>query len=312
MTSTVPNNSGPRKVALITGGTGFIGSHLIRHLRAAHWEVHAVTRSALSASRTSDFRTVEWHWHDGSMLALAQILSAVQPTVVFHLASLFLAQHAADDVDSLILSNVLFGTQLLEAMDRSNCKCLVNTGTSWQNYDERGFNPVNLYAATKQAFEEIARYYVEARELQMITLRLFDTYGPNDPRPKLLSLLNRASITGEVLEMSPGEQFIDLVFVDDVVRCFALAAGRLLQGKVSVPEIYAVSSGAPLQLRQLVELFSAAVGRPINVSWGKRPYRPREVMRPWSTGNTLPGWKAEIALDAGLRRFIEDSNASCE
>ena len=67
-------------------------------------------------------------------------------------------------------SNITFGTQLVEAMVANGCYQFVNTGTSWQHYENDEYNPVNLYAATKQAFEDILRYYVETSALRVITL----------------------------------------------------------------------------------------------------------------------------------------------
>jgi len=201
----------------------------------------------------------------------------------------------------LIRSNVLFGNQLLEAMKVSGVRFLINTGTSWQHYNNEDYNPVCLYAATKQAFEAILEYYVQACDIKAITLKLFDTYGPNDPRQKLFHLLNKAAMSGEPLDMSAGEQLIDLVHVDDVVDAYMIAAQRLLDGKVSVHEDYAVSSGCSLPLKELVALYSDATGWNVNVNWGARPYRFREVMRPWDKGRAIDGWRPKIALGKGLK-----------
>ena len=86
---------------------------------------------------------------------------------------------------------------------------IINTGTFWQHYENREYSPTCLYAATKQAFESILHYYVEAKFLMIITLILFDSYGPSDPRPKLFSLLQEARQSEKVIAMSPGEQKID-------------------------------------------------------------------------------------------------------
>jgi nucleoside-diphosphate-sugar epimerase len=234
------------------------------------------------------------------MMALIRDAS---PDVVFHLASHFLAQHRPEDVTPLIRSNVLFGAQLLEAMANHGAFRLVNAGTSWQHYESRDYSPVNLYAATKQAFEDILRYYAEGGSLRAVSLNLFDSYGPGDPRPKLFTLLRRVAEQGEVLEMSPGEQLIDLVYIDDIVDCFVRAADRLLAGQVTCHERYAVTSGSPVKLRELVELYARVIGKPLPIAWGGRPYRPREVMVPWHTGMTLPGWQPRVGLAEGLARM---------
>ena len=101
--------------------------------------------------------------------------------------------------------------------------------------------------------------------------------------------------------MSPGEQLIDLVHIDDVVQAFLIAAGCLDRQPAGTHETYAVSSGSPLPLRQLVELYRQITGTDVRVHWGGRPYRPREVMVPWNAGKLLPGWQPRISLEEGLR-----------
>jgi nucleoside-diphosphate-sugar epimerase len=178
----------------------------------------------------------------------------------------------------------------------------VNTGTFWQHFENQAYCPVNLYAATKQAFEDVARYYAETASTAFVTLKLSDTYGPDDPRRKLIPIWLKAAATGEKLEMSPGDQLLDIVHVDDVVRAYVRAIELLEQGKLSGAS-FAVSSDAPLTLRQLAVKFESAVGKRLNIEWGARPYRKREVMRTWTGGVPVPGWRAQIPLEDGLRRL---------
>jgi nucleoside-diphosphate-sugar epimerase len=293
------------KRVLVTGASGFIGSRLVSRLVKQGAEVHILIRPQSDLRLLDAVRdSVVVHSYTGTIESVIRVVNDSQPEMMFHLASLFLAQHKPTDINGLVSSNILFGVQLLEAMDNAGLKRLINTGSSWQNYENQAYSPANLYAATKQAFEDILRYYTEARELRVVTLRLFDTYGVGDPRPKLLPLLKRSAETGDTLEMSPGEQKIDLVHVEDVVDSFIAAGVRLLNGEVTSSEIYAVSSLEPLSLRELVATFARVAGKPLNVKWGARPYRPREVMQPWTCGDTLPGWEPKISLADGLREYL--------
>jgi nucleoside-diphosphate-sugar epimerase len=200
---------------------------------------------------------------------------------------------------------VLFGNQLLEAMKVNELSNLINTGTSWEHYNNEVYNPVCLYAATKQAFEVIMEYYIQACGIKAITLKLFDTYGPDDFRPKLFNLLNKAAVTGEPLDMSEGEQLIDLVHIDDVVEAYLISALRLLDKQVTQHERYAVSSGNPLPLKELVKLYAEVTGQAIPLHWGARPYRDREVMVPWFLGSSLPGWKPLVSLSEGISSLMK-------
>ena len=180
---------------------------------------------------------------------------------------------------------------------------LINTGTSWQHFQNESYNPVCLYAATKQAFEDILKFYVETSDVKVITLKLFDTYRPDDPRPKLFTLLRKVAKQQTELAMSPGEQLIDLVYIDDVIEGYLLAAGRLMDNKVLNIEEYAITSRNPVSLKDLVGVYGQTIGKPLPVKWGRKPYRPREVMVPWNKGQRLPGWEPKIGLIEGIKRM---------
>lgn len=290
--------------ALVTGATGFIGGNLARALLDQGWGVSCLVRSGSDCKDLPKEADIIVYDQQLGPRGLADLLGKIRPAVVFHLASKFLAGHTPEDIPDLVASNIQFGAELLEAMTLSQTSLLVNTGTSWQHYESRAYSPVNLYAATKQAFEALLQYYLEAGGVRCVTLKLFDTYGPNDPRPKLFHLLGRVAASSEALAMSPGEQLIDLVHIDDVIRAFLLAAQRLLAGEVVSSEAYGVSSGRPISLRDLVAIYSQVSGRRLNVEWGGRPYRNREVMVPWSTVPSLPGWHPAISLEEGIRRLL--------
>ena len=279
------------KTALITGATGFVGSHLARRLVKDGWAVHVVVRSTSKLDLIHDIEdAIHFHVYDGTFDSMQVTLAKTRPDTIFHLASLFLSQHQPQDINTLIQSNITFGTHLVEAAVANGCFQFINTGTSWQHYENEDYNPVNLYAATKQAFEDILKYYVEAHGLKAITLKLFDTYGPDDHRPKLINLLKRAAETGESLEMSPGEQLIDLVHVDDVVEAFCVAQDVVSEKNGKMFNDYGVSSGYSMSLKKIVSGLESVIGKEINVYWGGRPYRKREVMLTWNRFNILPGW----------------------
>ncbi len=295
---------------MITGSTGYIGSHLLDAFLDAGHEVHALVRSSSGArERLSRARAVALHACDDGFESVRRAVADSRPDCVFHLASLFLASHAPEQVDPLLESNVRLGAFLLEAMAREGCRCLVNAGTSWQHYNDAAYDPVCLYAATKQAFEDIARYYEEVAGLRAVHLHLTDTYGPNDPRRKVLPLLIDALRKHEHLEMSPGEQQIDFVHVDDVATAF-LRAMDVVRADDPRTGVFSVSSRSPVTLRSVVELLEELSGQKIDVRWGGRPYRPREVMRPWSRGEWLPGWRPRVTLRDGLAQLLRQSEGA--
>lgn len=285
----------------LTGATGFIGSNLARRLVADGHNVNALVRPSSNLQGLGQARDhVELTVYDGEIETLVQAMQTFQPNLVIHVASLVLVRHQPADVGNLIESNVSTPAKLLEAMALAGVNRFINTGTSWQHFEDAAFSPVNLYASTKQAFENILTYYTEVKGVRAITLKLFDTYGPNDPRPKLFTLLDRAAVSGETLKMSPGEQLLDLVYVDDVNDAYVVAIesfDRLANAS------YSVSNPQRYSLRELAAIYGDTTGRKLNIDWGGLPYRQRETLIPWTRGQRLPGWQPKVDLVEGIRRI---------
>ncbi|WP_346295512.1 NAD(P)-dependent oxidoreductase [Rhodopseudomonas sp. P1] len=290
------------KRALVTGASGFIGSRLVARLLADDWDVHVVLRPQSSLALLSDVETrISVQWYSGATQQMLDILAASRPDVVFHLAAQASADHQALDIEQMIASNVLLSTQLAEAMVRSGVTRLVTTETFWQHRSgTEEYQPVCLYAATKQAARDMLRYYVDVGSINVISLVLFDTYGPDDPRKKLINLLKEVARDGRPIEMTPGEQIVDLVHVDDVTSAYLRAADLLLESVGAGLQTYAVSSGERMSLRDLVGLIERVCDLSFSIKWGGKPYRLNEVFNPW-LGETLPGWRPKNGLAAGLR-----------
>lgn len=281
--------------------TGFVGSHVARHLLDAGAEVHALVRPQARLEQIPDLvDRLVLHEDDGG--PLDERVREAAPEAVLHLATRFLAAHGPADVAPLVLDNVAFGARLADAAAARRVP-FVNVGTAWQHVDGARYRPKNLYAATKQAFEDILAHYDRNAGLPVVTVNLFDTYGPHDHRGKLLAGLLGALRTGTPLDLSSGEQLIDLVHVDDVARAL-LRSAALLRAAEDLPTRCAASSGRPRSIREVVDVLGAVAGRPVPVRWGARPDRRGEMLHPWDAGPPVPGWVPRVDLEEGLRQLV--------
>ena len=266
---------------LLTGATGFVGKNLIPTLQKDGHEVFVIVRPTTDISK---IKLDNIFVFDGNVNDLAAYMREKSIDGIIHLASLYINKHEPNQINDLINSNITFGTFLIQAACQSGVKWFLNTGTIWQNYNvppySKQYCPVNLYAATKQAFIDIAKFYTETSDLRFCTLKLCDTYGPNDTRRKIYSLFEENSKSSDILRMSPGEQKIDLVHIDCVVEKFLLLAQKLNENKVLDSE-YVVSSGVHKSLRQLAADFEHEHHVKLHIEWGGLPYRQREVMIPY-------------------------------
>lgn len=291
--------------ALVTGATGYIGSQLVSRLVTDGWEVSIVVRpeSDLSTLHAVSHE-IEVIFYDGTFATYAAQVNGPFDAI-FHLATCYIARHKSEDIGQLVASNVTFGTHVLEAAITSSSQpvSFVSTSSASQ-YSGTAYAPTSLYAATKQAFEDIVTYYSRSHGVSAQTLRLPDTYGPNDNRKKILNLIAEHTGNPMPLDMSGGEQELDVLHVHDVIEGLLIAAQRAQQNE-SIHEVHALSSLNPLPLRSIVERFERATGKSCAVRWGAVPYRDQEIMKIIIPNDVLPGWMPKISLDDGLKCLVD-------
>lgn len=271
---------------LVTGATGYIGSNIVKKMSLKN-NIYILARPQ---SKIKDFPLDKVFIFEDNIKQLSQFLNENKIDGIIHLASCVIIEHTPEQIKDLILSNIYLGTAILEACVNTGVRWFLNTGTIWQNYNspdfEDQYNPVNLYAATKQAFMVMAKYYTETSNIHFCTLKLCDTFGPGDPRRKVMSLFEEIAKTGKTLDMSPGEQKLDLLYIDDVVKGFESLVNLLNKDTKDLREEYVLSSGKQISLRELAAQYEKEHDVKLNINWGGRPYRKREVMIPYK-GNTI-------------------------
>jgi CDP-paratose synthetase len=289
----------------ITGSTGFIGSNLAKSMQALGGpSITAIARSKEACAKIKNLN-IKYYLDDGSTEHLVNFFQEQKFDTVIHLASLYLKDHQSYQIDDLISSNILFGSRLLEASVKSSVKSFINTGTFWQHFANKIYSPVNLYAASKQAFEMIVRYYQESSNIFFTTLYLNDTYGPGDTRKKILNIWKEMKDTDR-MDMSSGEQKINLLHIQDVVRGYLRLISLVQGGNLSKDAAvsYVLKSKEEMTVRQLAILFEHIANKKLNINWGALPYKDREVMKIWDGGTIIPGWEPMVSLKQGLEEFI--------
>ncbi|KTT19289.1 NAD-dependent epimerase/dehydratase family protein [Pseudacidovorax intermedius] len=283
---------------LITGITGFTGNALASALRASGHEIYGLSRTPERSADSSTF------YYDGTIDSISSALKRAQPKLVIHVASLFLVEHKRSDIENLIDANITFGTQLLDSMSECLIDCFITTGSGWQDYEGRRDAPVNLYAATKTAFEKICQYYAEAKGIRTLVLKLGDSYGEGDKRRKILNLLVDAVTSGVELDVSPGDQLIAMAHVDDVVSAYTCAINYLCSEHAQNFQVFH-AYGKEYSLKEIAAHVESTFGKKLKVNFGGRPYRNREVMKLYPVDDSVPNWKARISLRQGLEEIKE-------
>lgn len=290
---------------LISGATGFVGINFIQKLYSKY-NLTAIVRPTSNAEKIKNFCNL--FTYDGDIQALINFCKYEKFDGVIHLATHYQPSHSAQDFSKILNSNIIFGAHLLEALSFSPPKFFINTTTFSQFANSSLYSPAGLYDATKQAFCDIMQFYSVNNLTIFCNLLLYNTYGSNDNRPKIFNLWHRIAQTQETLEMSLGEQKIDISHIDDIVRGFAILIELCAKETVKNLSTFTLENQR-YTLRELATIFMKATNTDLPIIWGAKPYRYNEIMDPISSNNSnlkkLPGWEPKIPLIEGIRNVFK-------
>lgn len=287
---------------LVTGGTGFVGSNFITQLHKKY-KIVALARELSDTSKIQDFCTVYTSSQD--IYELKKIIKHENFDGVIHLATYYQPSHSTEDFQKMIFSNITFGANLLEALLENPPSFFINTITFSQFANSTTYNPAGLYDATKQAFCDIMRFYGSKMPTTFCNLLLYNTYGSDDNRPKIFNLWEKIANTQEILEMSKGEQKIDISHVDDVISGFQTLIELCKNNQIQTLSTFTLENQRHT-LKELSKIFEQATDTHLPIIWGSKPYRHNEIMDPISSKKSafskLPQWEPKISLSDGIRQ----------
>jgi nucleoside-diphosphate-sugar epimerase len=299
---------------LVTGASGFIGSHLCRRLLAEGAVVHALTSTVSSVypARLLGIRdSITLHEASLDDRGAMQLLGAeVRPDYVFHLGAYTHVGKSWSRVDECIQVNVQGTVNLLMALEPHGFTRFVNTGTSeiYGDVDvpfrEDGpVHPVSPYSVSKYAAEEFCRLFADARSLPIVRVRPFNAYGPMQSPDRVVPEIITRALQRQPLKMTEGAQTREFNYVEDLVGGFvAVASTPGIDG-----ELFNLGCGHEVSMRELATLILGLMGDPITPEFGGLPERPTEIPRMHAdVARTTQriGWSADVALEDGLERTI--------
>jgi nucleoside-diphosphate-sugar epimerase len=276
---------------LLTGATGFIGSHVARELLRQGHEVHCSLRPGSDRRRIDDL-AARLCFHEGGIDSLP-----IEPDLAVHMA-----WYAVPGKYLSAPENRACLEESRRLLARLRCR-VVFAGTCFE-FDTRlgalredsPVRPTSLYAECKDAL----RRDVEARP-DSAWVRFFYQYGPWEDERRLVPAVIRGLLKGEPVKLSPGEQKRDFLHVEDVAAAVVAVAGSRLRGCVNI------GSGAAPSVREIASTLGGFAGRPELLQWGAVPYYEGEPMLIVADNAKLrsTGWVPRYELAAGLRQTYD-------
>ena len=294
--------------ALVTGGAGFIGSHLVENLVRLGHEVVVIDN--LSTGRIENLSTVsskieiveadlsknlDWERYFGGI------------DWVFHLAALADIVPSIQDPDSYFASNVNGTYNLVRASQKADVKRLIYVGSSscygipdqFPTPETEPLKPQYPYALTKSIGEELVLHWANVYGLPALSLRFFNVYGPRSRTSGTYGAVFGVFLAQKLAEkpftvVGDGEQTRDFTYVSDIVDALVTSAQSALTGKV-----YNVGSGATVSVNRLVELLG---GDKVHIP--KRPGEPDCTFADISRIQKELGWQPKVSIEEGVANLL--------
>lgn len=293
---------------LLTGATGFIGSHLLKKLLEQNYRVVAVVRPG-SNTRRMQKHLPQIKTCANDVASLRVLFSTTPIDTVVHLATTYYKQHTtAEEAAVMLETNVTLPATILDLMRECGVKKFIAAGTFFE-YDlsERRLlnetaplRPYNFYAKTKQLFHEVMDYYSQTYDIRTAYLRLFSPYGPDD-NDKLVTFLVKSLRSHTPLTLTPGEQQWNFTYVGDIVGALIKAIGFLARPD-STSEVFNIGATETHSIKEVVKTLEEVSGEQTEVSFTK-PYPPNEIFYVNCDGikaKQVLGWEAQTSLREGL------------
>jgi UDP-glucose 4-epimerase len=295
---------------LVTGGAGFIGSHVVDALLARGFEVSILDhlkRSPRPWVTEALQREAQLHVADvRDFAAVRRAFQAARPEIVLHLAAQVDVRHSVEDPAHDVQVNVAGTVSVLEAAREVGARrvLLASTAATYGDPDhvptteDAPIAPISPYGTAKAAAEWYLAQYARLYGLSTMALRMANVYGPRQDgggETGVIAIFSAlAAAAGRATVYGDGSQTRDYVFVGDVVRAWVAAACSDVTGALNV------STGTETSLRELVDT--------LGLDYELAPGRPGEILRSCldpSLAKRLLGWRAEMSLRDGLQHTLQ-------
>ena len=284
------------KCFLVTGATGFLGSHVVKKLLAEGQKVVILKRSFSNTKRLATELSKIKSYDIDKLDDFADVFREQHIDVVIHTATCYGRQGEA--VEQIYDVNLKFPLKLLELALRFNTDTFFNTDTILSKY-------LNWYALSKKQFSEIGQQFAHLGKINFIDAKLEHMYGEDDANTKFVTfMLEALQNNQDELKLTAGEQRRDFIYVDDVVEAY----WKILtsQSNDKRYQQYEVGTGKTISIKELVMLAKSITKSQTKLVFGAIPYRENEIMNSKANVESLLnlGWQAKVDIETGIRKIV--------
>lgn len=299
------------KNVLITGGTGFVGSNLIRTCIEAKANVNIISRESSDKWRMNDISNEinEYKVDLTDYNKLANVITDIEPSIIFHTAT-YGADPSQQNFKEIFETNFMGTANLLKCSKRIGFEMFVNTSSS-SEYGIKSspmnendiLEPINNYGISKAAGTLYCQNVAKKEELPLVILRLFSPYGFFEGPKRLIPSVILACLESKNPQVSSPDFVRDFIFIEDVLDVYIDVCNESnLYG-----EIFNVGSGSQHSVGEIVKLIIELSGSDVQPQWGHAPRWSNEPLL-WKAdiykAQKILHWKPKTKLENGITKTI--------
>jgi nucleoside-diphosphate-sugar epimerase len=302
------------KRVILTGGTGFVGANLARHLIHDGHDVHLLVRQSGTPWRIAEIRdTVRLHEVElADAERVLQAVSDIRPDWVFHLAA-HGAYSSQTSLQTMVQANIMGTINLMRACLNTGFEAFINTGSSSEyGYKDHApselewLDPNSHYAITKAFGTHFCRYTAQRYQVPILTLRLYSVFGPYEEPTRLLPTLILHGFDGVLPPLVHPDNSRDFVYIDDVMDAYVCAASQATHAPAGA--VYNVGTGVQTSLREVVDVARRLLPIRGEPDWDSMPNRPWDTDVWIANGRRIRdelGWQPQRTFEQGFRIMVE-------
>lgn len=299
------------KTFLITGGYGFIGSHLVRRLLHFQAKIVLFIRASSDSWRLNDIlkniETYEVDIRDKTQVQNA--VKKINPDYIFHLAA-YGVNSAHTDYMHAIETNIIGTCNIIQAAKFVNCKKIINMGSSSEYgnkmeciHENMLLTPVDIYGSTKAASTILAHQIASENNINLITLRPFGIFGEAEEPHKLFSYIILQVLQNKDVNLTLCNQLRDYCYIENIIDACILA----VENTTVQNEIFNIGSGNIYPLKHYVELLFKHLNTNFRPNYGVIPSRTNERWVPEANIQKIKNslsWEPRINIEEGIIKTI--------